>query len=104
MTRITSIGAAVAEAARRAQQGEDARITIPHYDVQAVQCPPLGWVLTLRHYGTPILDVAGDSAGPSGSRISPSWWGSRTDMTAISKAHRALGMRKHIKGGELVGY
>lgn len=104
--RPTSIGAAVEQAARIAQRGEDARFTIPHYDIQAVQTHTAtgGWVLTLRHYGTPILNVSGDRAGPIDSSIDPAWWGSRTDMSAIGKAHRALGMRRHIKAGRLVAY
>jgi hypothetical protein len=104
MARVTGIAAAVSEAARSAEQGQSAWESVPHYSVEARPSDGGGWALTLRHYGTIILDVTKAADGSLTSAIGPYWWGSRTDMSAIAKAHRALGMRRSIKRGRLVAY
>jgi hypothetical protein len=100
----TSIEAAVRIAARRADDGESPWVSVTHYSVEARPSDGGGWALTLRHYGTIILDVTKAADGSLTSAIGPYWWGSRTDMSAIAKAHRALGMRRSIKRGRLVAY
>ena len=100
----TSIDGMVAAAARDAERGERVWRSVGHYSVEAEPVHDGGWAMTLRHYGTPILNVQADRSGALTSAIDRAWWGSRTDMSAIAKAHRALGMRRSIKRGELIAW
>ena len=109
---MSSIGSAVSAAVRDIEtEGGASYITsagerytrhaVPHYTVEA-RGAGKAWSLVLTHYGTPILYASQDADGTRDSAIGPGWWGSRTDMSAIAKAHRALGMRRSIRGGRLV--
>jgi hypothetical protein len=107
MTRPTGILSMVELAAAAARKGERDYFEVPHYSASVEpsahsETGDAESLLVLRHYGTPILYVRIDRAGPIESWLGVGWWGSATDCSAIAKAHRALGMRKHIKRGALV--
>ena len=102
----TSIGGMVAAAVEDLENGQrSVWRSVTHYSVEGeASRSSRVWSLTLRHYGTIILAVSQHYSGERTSAIGPYWWGSRTDMSAIAKAHRALGMRRSIKRGQLVSY
>jgi hypothetical protein len=103
--RITGITAMVAVAAEAARTGQSGTWECPHYSASTERQPvePTETLFVLRHYGTPILYARLDGTGQGfESWLGAGWWGSATDCSAIAKAHRALGMRKHIRRGVLV--
>jgi hypothetical protein len=100
-----SISKLVALAAEDMEFGDGTYRASGHYAIETWSPKADGSTrLTLYHYGTPILNVTRAFDGALTSEIDPAWWGSATDMSAIGKAHRALGMRRSIKRGQLVAY